>query len=176
MLHNCYITVYVPDYVTVIRVLGSGTNEGLSPLSGCGRPPSLVPTNTIINCTLNQFLKCQRSTLLRDLQITVQCHLDLLGLSKSAVQENHSVYLLKFWMSKRKILSAGQVLLNQSAGKPEQVVCCDKIFQKGKDIQKQMNRLRNILIIGFYNIIRLYSLQLPMIALKCLLMVTLKHS
>ena len=37
--------MYVPDYVTVIRVLGSGTNEGLSPRSGCGRPPSLVPTH-----------------------------------------------------------------------------------------------------------------------------------
>ena len=38
------MTVYVPDYVTVISVLGSGTNEGLSPRSGRGLPPSLVPT------------------------------------------------------------------------------------------------------------------------------------
>ena len=41
----CYVTVYVPYYVTVIRVFGSGTNEGLSPRSGRGRPPSLVPTH-----------------------------------------------------------------------------------------------------------------------------------
>ena len=40
---------YVPDYVTVIRVLGSGTNEGLSPRSGRGRPPSLVPTPGNLN-------------------------------------------------------------------------------------------------------------------------------
>ena len=44
LLRNCYVTVYVPDYVTAIRVLGSGTNEGSSPRSGRGRPPSLVPT------------------------------------------------------------------------------------------------------------------------------------
>ena len=43
LLHNCYVTVYVPDCVTVIRVLGSGTNEGSSPRSDRGRPPSLVP-------------------------------------------------------------------------------------------------------------------------------------
>ena len=40
-----YVTVNVPDYVTVIRVLGSGTNEGSIPRSGRGRPPSLVPTH-----------------------------------------------------------------------------------------------------------------------------------
>ena len=28
-----------------MRVLGSGTNEGSSPRSGCGRPPSLVPSH-----------------------------------------------------------------------------------------------------------------------------------
>ena len=44
LLCNFYVTVYVPDYVTVICVLGSGTNEGSSPRSGHGRPPSLVPT------------------------------------------------------------------------------------------------------------------------------------
>ena len=36
--------MYVPDSVTIIRVLGSGTNEGSSPRSGRGRPLSLVPT------------------------------------------------------------------------------------------------------------------------------------
>ena len=45
MLRNFYVTVYVPDYVTVIRVLGSGTNERSIPQSGRGRPPSLVPTH-----------------------------------------------------------------------------------------------------------------------------------
>ena len=45
MLCNCYVTVYVPDYVTVICVLGSGTNGGSSPRSGRGRPLSLVPTH-----------------------------------------------------------------------------------------------------------------------------------
>ena len=44
LLLNCYLTVYVPDYVTIIRVLGSGPNEGLSPRSGHGRPVSLVTT------------------------------------------------------------------------------------------------------------------------------------
>ena len=38
-----------------------------------------------------------------------------------------------------------------------------------------MNRLRNIFMIEFYNIFRLCSLQLPMIALKCILMATLNH-
>ena len=47
LLRNFYITVYVPDYVTVIRVLGSGTNDGSSPWSGRGRPPSLVPTEAV---------------------------------------------------------------------------------------------------------------------------------
>ena len=45
LLLNCYVTVYVPDYVTVIRFLDSGTNEGSSPRSGTGRPPSLVLTH-----------------------------------------------------------------------------------------------------------------------------------
>ena len=36
----------MPDYVTVIRVLGSGTNEGSSPRSGRGRPLSFVPTHS----------------------------------------------------------------------------------------------------------------------------------
>ena len=49
MLRNFYVTVYVPDYVTVIRVLGSGTNEGSSPRSGRGRPPSLVPTWVVLS-------------------------------------------------------------------------------------------------------------------------------
>ena len=39
-----YVTVYVPDYVTGIYVLGFGTNEGSSPRSGRGNPLSLVPT------------------------------------------------------------------------------------------------------------------------------------
>ena len=39
-----------------------------------------------------------------------------------------------------------------------------------------MNRLRNLFIIGFYNILMLCSLQLLMIALKCLLIVTMNHS
>ena len=41
------------------------------------------------------------------LLVAVQFHLDLLLLSKIPVQENHSIYLLKFLMSKRKLLSAG---------------------------------------------------------------------
>ena len=63
LLHNCYVTVYEPDYVTVIRVLGSGTNEGSSPRSSCGRPLSLVPT-VLINIisrrreVLIQFKNC----------------------------------------------------------------------------------------------------------------------
>ena len=44
MLRNFYVTAYVPDYVIVILVLGSVTNEGSSPRSGRGRPPSLVPS------------------------------------------------------------------------------------------------------------------------------------
>ena len=48
MLRNCCVTVYVPDYVTVICVLGSGTNEGSIPRSGRGRPPSLFPTVTVL--------------------------------------------------------------------------------------------------------------------------------
>ena len=45
MLRKLYVTVYVPYYITIIRVLGFGTNEGSSPRSGRGRPPSLVPTH-----------------------------------------------------------------------------------------------------------------------------------
>ena len=48
MLRNFYVTVYVPDYITVICVLGSGTNEGSIPRSGRGRPPSLVPTRATV--------------------------------------------------------------------------------------------------------------------------------
>ena len=44
LFRNFYVTDYVPDYATVIHVLGSGTNEGSSPRSGFGRPSSLVPT------------------------------------------------------------------------------------------------------------------------------------
>ena len=59
-VHTCYVavyvTVYVPDYVTVIHVLGSGTNEGSSPRSGCGRPPSLVPTKTAPSIALAALL------------------------------------------------------------------------------------------------------------------------
>ena len=46
LLRKFYVTVYVTDYVTVIRVLGSGTNEGSSPRSGRGCPTSLVPTHS----------------------------------------------------------------------------------------------------------------------------------
>ena len=42
LLRNYYVTVYVPDYVIVSRVLGSVTSEGSSLRSGRGRPPSLV--------------------------------------------------------------------------------------------------------------------------------------
>ena len=39
-----------------------------------------------------------------------------------------------------------------------------------------MNRLRNIFIIRFHNILRLISIHLPMIALKCLFMVPMNYS
>ena len=47
---------------------------------------------------------------------------------------------------------------------------------KRKGHTKINAQLRNLFIIGFYNILRLCSIQLPMIALKCLLMVPLSHS
>ena len=58
LLLNCYVTVYVPDYVTVIRFLDSGTNEGSIPWSFRGRPPSLVPTmqSKIFLTGLNGFV------------------------------------------------------------------------------------------------------------------------
>ena len=66
MLRNCYVTVYVPDYVNVICVLGSGSNEGSSPRSGCGRPPSLVLTHPRRTCgviarrsSLGEFIFCR---------------------------------------------------------------------------------------------------------------------
>ena len=58
--------MYVPDYVTVICVLGSGTNEGSSLRSGRGRPPSLVPTHPrrtrgVIarRSSLGEFISCR---------------------------------------------------------------------------------------------------------------------
>ena len=66
LLCNCYVTVYVPDYVTVIRVLGSGTNEGSSPRSGRGCPPRLVPTHPrrtrgvkARRSSLGEFMSCR---------------------------------------------------------------------------------------------------------------------
>ena len=57
----CYVTIYVPDYVTVIHVLGSGTNEGSIPRSGCGRPPSLVPTNRGLLACLVRYAEAEGS-------------------------------------------------------------------------------------------------------------------
>ena len=55
----------------------------------------------MIKCSWKKFLKLQWSPLFRDLQITVQCHMDIPWLSKGAVQENHSVHLPKFGMLKK---------------------------------------------------------------------------
>ena len=66
LLRNCYVTVYVPDYVTIICVLGSGTNEGSSPRSGRGRPLSLVPTHPrktrgviAVRRSLGEYILCR---------------------------------------------------------------------------------------------------------------------
>ena len=92
------------------------------------------------------------------------------------MQENHSIYLLKFCISKIKLLSTRSVLRNQNPRQSYQVVCCGQVFQRGKYLQKPMNRLRNLFITVFYNTPRLRSIQMPMTALKCLLIVTLNHS
>ena len=61
-----YVDSYVANYGTVIRVLGSGTNDGSSPQSGCGCPPSLVPTHPhrtrgVVACrsSLGEFILCR---------------------------------------------------------------------------------------------------------------------
>ena len=48
---------------------------------------------------------------------------------KTPVQENYSVYLLKYLVSKIELLSSGLVLRNQGARKSEQEVCCGQLSQ-----------------------------------------------
>ena len=131
--------------------------------------------NATIRISIKLFLKRQWYRLMRYLLITVQCHPELMWLSKIPVQENYSVYLLKFWIPKGNFLPARWALLNQSTRQSDQAVYYGQVLKGGYDIQKSTNGLRNLLIVGFYNILRLCSLKLPMIALKFILMVTLNH-
>ena len=65
---------------------------------------------------------------------------------------------------------------NQIVRQSDHAVCCGRILQKREDIQKPMNKLRNIFIFVFYSILRLCSIKLLIIALNILLMVALNHS
>ena len=46
---------------------------------------------------------------------------------------------MKYYMSNKKLLYVGYVLLNQSVNLSEQELYCNIVFQIGEDIQKLMN-------------------------------------
>ena len=115
----------------------------------------------------------QCSPLLRD-YITFQCHPEYPIIVKKFsarkpfhilteflnVKKKTDVHRLSADILKRKTIRVG-IMLWSSIPK-----------RKG---HKKMNKLRNLFIFGFQNNLRMYSLQLKMIALQCILMVTLNH-
>ena len=75
---------------------------------------------------------------------------------------------------KTAVLQVGAIKLKQ-----KEIRKISMLWSNIKNIRrhtKSMNRIKNLFIIGIYNILRLRSTQLPIISLKFLLTVTLNHS
>ena len=95
---------------------------------------------------------------------------------KVLVQKNHSVnFMMLFYVKhKRAVCRLCADKLNKKYIRTCSMLCSS--IPKRWEHTKNNERVKNIFITGFYNILRLFSLQLPILTWKFLLKFMLKYS